>query len=167
MHNFKIYLTNIPGDKEDRFTISINQCIINTYSLDVDNIEFDIALAEGQNVLRIELIKNTRNYTKINIEEIFINNSAMKYMLNDFGQVIPKWHLDPGLKEWYIQHEGQAPEYFPKRRVIDMDGIYEFRFKVPLREYMEEFYKLPEAYKTQYNKSLDSYLKLEERLNDR
>ena len=167
MHNFKIYLTNSPGDNGDRFTIAINQHLIDTYSLDINNIEFDISLAEGQNVLHIELIKNTRNYTKINIDEIFINDSAMKYMLNDFGQVIPNWHRDPGLKEWFIQQEGHAPDYFAKRRVLDMEGIYEFRFKVPLRGYMEEFYKIPESYKTQYNRSLDRYLKLEERLNGR
>lgn len=167
MHNFKIYLTNSPGDKGDRFTITINHHLIDTYSLDITNIEFDILLAEGQNVLHIELIKNTRNYTKINVDEIFINDSAMKYMLNDFGQVVPNWHRDPGLKEWFIQHEGHAPEYFAKRRVLDMEGIYEFRFKVPLREYMEEFYKIPESYKTSYTRSLDKYLKLEERLNGR
>lgn len=165
MHNFKVHLTNSAGDCNDCFTISIDQRIINRYLLDTNIVEFDVELTPGHHSLCIELFKNSRNYTKIQIDEIFINGSAMKYMLNDYGQVIPNWLRDPGLKEWYVQTQGHAPDYFAKRRTLDIEGIYQFQFRMPLREFMEEFYQLPEAYKSQYNKSLEKYTRLQERLN--
>ena len=165
MHNVKIYLENSPSDADNQFTIRINQCIINCYTLGTDKIEFDCEFVAGWNSLQIELIKYSTDYCSVKVDEIFIDDSAMKYMLNDFGQVIPDWNQDPGLKEWYIQNQGQAPDCFPKRRTLDMPGMYEFKFRTPLREYIEDFYQLPDPYKKHYNQSLERYLILEERLN--
>ena len=164
MHNFRIYLENIPGRANNSFTISVNDCIIGKYTLDNNLIEFDCELAAGWNNLKIAFNRRTPD-ASVKIDEVYIDKSAMKYLLNDFGQVVPNWPNEPMLKKWYVDHEGQAPDCFPKRKVLDMSGTYEFRFQTPLRQFLEEFYQIPEHYKRQYNQPLEHYSKLENILN--
>jgi hypothetical protein len=46
-----------------------------------------------------------------------------------------------------------------------MSGVYEFRFQLPLRKFLEDFYQIPEHYRKQYNQPLEHYSKLENILN--
>jgi hypothetical protein len=165
MHNFKIYLENFSDNAADGFTISINDCIIKEYSIDSNIIEFDCDLVQGLNSLKIKFTRISTD-AFIRVDEIYINDSAMKYLLNDYGAVIPNWQAEPMLQQWYINNQGQAPDRFLKRKILDMSGEYIFQFQTPLREFLENFYKIPEYYKHQYNQPLESYSKLEEMLHN-
>jgi hypothetical protein len=164
MHNFRLYLENTQGKANERFTISVNDCIIGKYTLDNDLVEFDCELRTGWNDLRI-LFNRRIPDASVKIDEVYIDQSAMKYLLNDFGQVVPNWTAEPMLKKWYVDTQGHAPDCFPKRKILDMSGVYEFRFQLPLREFLEDFYQIPEHYRKQYNQPLEHYSKLENILN--
>jgi hypothetical protein len=164
MHNFKIYLENSADTANDRFTIFVNDCIIGKYTLDNNLVEFDRELNTGWNNLKITFDRRMSK-ASVKIDEIYIDKSAMKYLLNDFGQVVPNWANEPILMKWYVDNEGQAPDCFPKRKILDMSGTYEFRFQTPLRQFLEEFYQIPEHYKHQFNQPLEYYSNLEKLLN--
>lgn len=164
MADFKIYFDNSSIHTDDQFTVKINSVLIGRYDLSTKMMQFVSTTKPGWNSLEISFDRKVLG-TYVSIDEIFIDHSAMKYLVNDFGQVFPDYRLDPGLEQWFVETHGQAPNNFPKRKLLDMPGIFNFRFCMPLQKFLDDFYKIPDSYTMHYNQPIDRYLQLEQRLS--
>ena len=166
MHEFRVHLKNSIGSSTNgKFSVFVNNKLIDNYSLNLNLIEFTCDLVQGWNSFKIYLNKKYPD-TSVSVEELYIDKSVMRYLMHDFGKVIPDYQVDPGLEQWYIENQGQAPAVFPKRKMLDMSGAYIFDFKMPLKEFLEDFYQLPAAYETHYNQSIQAWMQLEQKLNN-
>lgn len=163
MAEFELVFSNSTVPTHDRFDICVNDVSIGTYDLSTDLLRFQSVTEPGWNSLCV-LFDRTVPGTFVHVDEIFINNCAMKYLANDFGQVIPNYTRDPGLEQWFVDTQGQAPGNFPKRKLLDMPGRYHFRFFMPLKKFLDDFYVMPDVYAQHYNAPIDRFLQLEKRL---
>lgn len=167
MVNYKIYLQTKIDNYEDFFEILINNSLVLSYDLSCIELEFTHDTKIDWNLLTIKLYRQPNSQSSIQIDEIFIDNCAMRFLLNDNGEVIPDWSKEEDLKNWFKKTYDNVPNSMPKRRILDMSGVYNFKYFLPIKKYLDDFYIISEHYKHNYNQPLEEYLKLEELLQNK
>lgn len=175
MAKFELFFDcNVVGPAPN-IRIGIDDHVITELALPVSHYAFEYELSAGPHKLCIELCsKLPQNEirengqliqdTWVQVKNMSIDSSMMNHILHDAGHVKIDWDYHPDVATWFQENRGEVPTIMPKAKYLNLKSQYVFEFKLPLREFMDQYHFIDPSYQKFYNVPLAKYSALKQKL---
>lgn len=168
MAKFDLYFEcNLVGKSPD-IKIGVDQHEIATLQLPVLQYSFDLNLNNGPHVFWVEMcsklpeneIRNNGELvsdTWVQLKNLAVNGSMMNHVLHDAGHVCIDWNYHKDVADWFLTNRGSVPDVMEKVKYLNLKSRYNFKFSLPLRDFLDQHHYIDPAYQKLYNAPLSRF----------